>query len=142
MSYRPHVSNDKKTLRASSGLTTSYVASNAIQMKGWNAAVIEFDFTLNVSTSAEIKVEIANPLGDGDPQASDWYGLTGVDEVATTATGVVSFTAGVVERSFGATGKYAILLPHIAAKFLRVQVKVTAGPGTSSGAVYCAQALV
>jgi hypothetical protein len=142
MGYRPHVSNDKKTLRASAGLTTSYVASDHIQMKGWNAAVIEFDFTLNVSTSAEIKIEIANPLGDAAPVAGDWYGLSGVDEQATTATGVVSHASGVVERQFAASGKYAILLPHIAAKFLRVQVKVTAGPGTSSGAVYCAQALV
>ncbi len=142
MGYRPHVSNDKKTLRSSAGLTTSYVASSDIQMKGWNAALIEFDLTLNTSTSGELKVEFANPLGDTAPVAADWFGMAAEDEVATTATGVVSFASGVREWSFGATGKYAIQLRQISAKYLRVSVKVTAGPGTSSGAVYCSQALV
>lgn len=142
MGYRPTISNDKKTLRTAAGLTTNYVASDRIDMKGWNAAVIEFDFSLNVATSAEIKVEFANPIGDAAPVAGDWYGYVAEDEAATTGTGVASYTSGVREWSFAATGKYAIQLRKISAKYLRVQVKVTGGPGTSAGSVYCVQALV
>lgn len=144
MAYRPHVSNDPKTLKTGA-LTTSYVASSSIQCKGWNTAVVMIDADLDTgggSTGLQVYVEIANPLGDGDPVTADWHGLVTTDEVATTATGFVSFPAGIKVWDFGAAdGRYAIVVDRLAAKFLRVQIKTAGAAGTSTALVKCAQAL-
>lgn len=143
--YRPHVSNDPALLK-SGALTTSYVASSSLKMKGWNAAVIMLDADLDVAggaTGLQVYVEIANPAGDTDPTATEWYALTANDEQATTATGDVSFASGKKIWDFGAAdGRYAITIDRLAAKYLRVQIKTAGVAGTTTCAVRVAQALV
>lgn len=141
---RPTISNDP-TLVKSGALTTSYVASSALQCKGWNTALVLLDADLDVAggaTGLQVYIEVANPQGDGAPAAGDWYGLVGLDEAATTATGFVSYPAGIQVYDFGAAdGRYAIALNRLVAKFLRVQVKTAGAAGTSTCAVRIVQAL-
>lgn len=144
MGYQPTLSNDPVTLK-SGALTTSYVASSALRMKGWNAITLQFAVDLDASaTGLQFYVEVANQAGDAAPAAGDWHALATTDEVSTTGTGLSTWPAGIKIWDFGALdpAKYAVTLERVAAKWLRVQIKTAGTAGSTTCTVTAIQALV
>jgi hypothetical protein len=141
MSHRPTISNDPVLLR-SGAVTTSYVASTPLKMKGWNQCVLMMDMVLNTATDVRVKVEVANPLGDATPVTADWMPLGVLDiAAAVPATSVYAVPLRGIELTLTATDKYTYAF-LCAYKWVRVSVKTTAGPGSTTLSVTAVQALV
>lgn len=144
MGYRPTTSDDPMVLRASAALTTSYVASSPMRVKGMNALQMLLNLTLDTgggATSANMQIEMASPSGNATPVATDWYCVTAkaVGD-PTVATGLAPIGVGRAVLNFTLTDKYLIQLSQLVnegniGKWIRVLIKTTAGPGTSTAAV-------
>lgn len=135
----PTTSDDPSVLRAAANLTTSYVASSPMRIKGWNQVQVLLDLTLDTgggATSAQMQIELASPSGNATPVAADWYAIT-AEAVAdpTVAAGLAPVGVGRKVLNFSLSDKYVVPLDRVIGKWIRVLVKTTAGPGTSPAAV-------
>lgn len=142
----PTTSNDPIVLRSSSALTTAYVASTPIRIKGFNELRLLLDLSLDTgggATSANMQIEVANPVGDpAAPAATDWYAITARAVVdPTVASGLAPVGVGRQVLNFSLTDRYEIPLSRTVGKWIRVLVKTTGGPGTSTAAVRLVEGL-
>jgi hypothetical protein len=141
MGYIPRVVA-RQTLRSSAtAITTSYdsVGIPETRLQNMNALELLCDLTLNTATSVEIQVEVAVPAETASgteataPAASDWYALSSANiSGLTVGSGVITAPTGALVIQLAATGKYAIVLKDLLAKWVRVKAKTTAGPGTTT----------
>lgn len=149
MSYNPQVGGCEIPLRATgTSLSTSFETPNGttrgvpLRMGNWNQLILFCDLTLATATSAEIKVQVANPKDDKDPPAAAsalWFDVP-YQTAGTIASGVATVPTATYAPSFAATGKWAVSIP-CAYKFVRVLAKTTAGPGATTLAVTASQGL-
>ena len=103
---------DEQTLRASTVLTGSYVASDKQEIKNKNQLLLYVSFTIGSLTYAEIKVEFS---ADG----TNWY-----QETSQVSAGSGLFTQNPVVRKFTASGNKRIPIP-VTDRYVRVQCKGT-----------------
>ena len=109
-------------LRAVAVPTSSYVAcTNLLSMDGSsNAVALEIIYTKGDETSLQVKLEVSN---DG--------GTTYTQQVAeSTSSGTV--TVALAERSFSATGNYALFITPIKGLLVKISVKATGGTPTGT----------
>lgn len=149
MSYNPQVGGCEIPLRASStSLSTSFETPDGttrgvpLRMGNWNQLVLFCDLALNTATSAEIKIQVANPKDDAAAPAAAstlWFDLP-YQTAGTITAGVATVPTGSYAPSLSATGKVAISVP-CDYKYVRVLAKTTAGPGTTTLAITASQGL-
>lgn len=149
MSYNPQVGGCEIPVRlAATSLSTSFETPDGttrgvpIRMQNWNQLILFCDLTLATATSAEIKVQVANPKDDKDPPAASsalWYDLP-YQTAGTITAGVATVPTGAYAPSLSATGKTTISIP-CAFKYVRVLAKTTAGPGATTLAITASQGL-
>lgn len=114
---KPHV------VRASTVLTTSYVAGNVFSCDEHNTLGILVQFTKGSLTSLEVKVE-----------ASIDGGVTYGQQTTETATSG-SIAVALAERTFTASGNYWIVINPIKADTIKISVKGTGTVTDSLAAV-------
>ncbi len=130
------------TIRASAVLTTSYVASDAVDVGNCNQLGVFLDFTKGSLTSAQIKFQFSpanNPTNTKASPASDteWYDYP-ISDTANGTTSSDEFIAAlrVYVDQVDTTGKKVYFLPAKARKF-RVLVKGTGTVTSSLMAIIC-----
>lgn len=147
MSYNPQVTGCEKSMRlAATAITTSFDTPDAntpvLRMQNSNQLVLFCDLTLATATSAEIKVQVANPKDDATPPAFGsalWFDLP-YTTAGTITAGLATVPAGSLAYSMSATGKIAITYP-CCFKYVRVVAKTTVGPGATTLAITASQGL-
>lgn len=109
----PHV------VRASAIVTDSYVAGTVVgNISEYNSIGLEVDFTKGDLTSMELKIEESQDKVNYYQQATE-----------SGSGGTISDALAI--RQFTASGKYAILVTPVRARYIKVSVKGT-GTVTSS----------
>ena len=110
-------------VRASSTLTSSYVAGIDFSAEDANHLNIVVDYTNGDETTIEVQVESSNDGGTTFARQ--------VSESVSSGTVTVSLS----ERQFAATGVYSLEIDKVRAKILRISVKATGGTPTGTAAV-------
>ena len=110
------------TVRSSATLTASYVAGTVFTMDQDNYLTLIVDYTKGDETSMQLKIE------------ASFDNSTYAQQVAESTSGG-TITVSLAERSFSATGKYAIEVQPTRAKFIKVSVKATGGTPTGTAAI-------
>lgn len=148
MSANIQVSDDPIVVRPSSlSITTSFDASpTAVDMRGWNQAMLFCDLTLNTATDVRIQIEAASPVsGPGGatiaPVAADWHSVGYLDTGSATGTTTKLVPYAVLELQLAASGRYVFPLPTNY-KYLRFKAKTTAGPGSTTLKLMVSQGIV
>lgn len=113
----------KHIVRESSSLTGAYVAGNVFSMSRENFLGIEVNYTKGDETSMQLKIEVSN---DG--------GITFAQQAAESVSGG-TITVNLAERSFSASGVYALAVYPIKAERVRISVKATGGTPTGACAI-------
>lgn len=111
------------TVRASAALTASYVAGTVFSAAEHNLLGIVFNYTKGDETSAQLKIEVSNNGG-----------TTYAQQIAESTSGG-TITVSLAERTFTATGIYAINIHPVRGQLIKISVKATGGTPTGTAAV-------
>lgn len=123
MSELINIEKSRHIIRASSTLTGAYVAGIVFSIDRHNFLGLEIVYTKGDETSAQVKIEVST---DG--------GVTYVQQdTETISGGTITVAAG--ERSFAATGNYAVVVDPIRAQLVKVSTKATGGTPTGTMAI-------
>lgn len=113
------LSKSQQVVRAVGAPTGAYVAGTVVGMSKHNALAVEITYTKGDETSLQVKIEASIDGTNYFQQVTE-----------STSGGTITDTAG--ERSFSATGNYALFISPIRANSVRISVKATAGTPTGT----------
>lgn len=122
--FEVNTTKSTRTVRASSVLTSSYVAGTLISSDTQNFLGVMLSYTKGDETSCEVKIEVSL---DG--------GVTFFQQDVETpdATGKIALTQGY--RQLTATGNYAVTIYPMKADQIKISAKATGGTPTGTLAV-------
>lgn len=112
------------TVRASSVLTSSYVAGTVFSMDIQNFLGIELIYTKGDETSCEVKLETST---DG--------GTTYQQQIVETPASSGEIALALGYRKMTATGTYSVVVSPIKADMVKISAKATGGTPTGTLAI-------
>lgn len=117
------VQKSKHTIRASSALTSSYVAGTVVSLDTQNFIGLMISYTKGDETSMQVKIESSIDGGDTYFQQA----------VQSTSGSTTTVSAGVYEMT--ATANVTFTINPIKADLIKVSVKATGGTPTGTCAI-------